>query len=62
MKADELAFLEESIENSVLLNCEECQDETLHTHEEVLDTPGPLREMVMRCKDCLTCRTWIEEV
>ena len=61
MDAAELDFIEESIANAVLLDCEECQDQTLHTHEEVLDTPGPARELVMRCKECLHLRTWFEQ-
>jgi hypothetical protein len=60
MQADQLVFLEEMISNAELLDCEQCQDQTLHTHEEVLRIDGNVTELRMRCTDCMTCRTWLQ--
>ncbi|GGF27117.1 hypothetical protein GCM10011383_43400 [Hymenobacter cavernae] len=60
MEADELHFLEDSLANAELLYCETCQDDTLHTHEEVLDRSEGVTELKMRCTDCMTCRTWLQ--
>ncbi|WP_022821560.1 hypothetical protein [Hymenobacter norwichensis] len=60
MQADQLDFLEEMISNAELLNCVTCQDETLHTHEEVLSIHGSVTELKMRCTNCMTCRTWLQ--
>jgi hypothetical protein len=60
MQADQLDFLEEMISNAELLNCVTCQDETLHTHEEVLGIHGGVTELKMRCTYCMTCRIWLQ--
>lgn len=60
MQPDQLAFLEEMIGNAELLDCAECGEETLHTHEEVLSTMGNLTELTMRCTTCLECRQWLQ--
>lgn len=59
MHADELHFLEEMISNAELLNCASCQEQTLHTHEEVLSRIDKLTELQMRCTRCMSCRTWL---
>ena len=60
MQADEMNFLEDSIANAELLNCAECGEETLHTHEEVLGTFGDSQEVLMRCTVCMATRTWLD--
>lgn len=56
MQTDELAFLEEMIESSELLDCTSCGEDTLHAHEEVVPIAGGVTEVVMRCASCLSTR------
>lgn len=55
MEPDELAFLEEMLENAELLNCVTCQEDTLHVHEEVLSVADGVTEVLMRCTNCMNC-------
>ena len=53
MQADELAFLEEMIDNAELLPCAECGEDTLHVHEEIISVADGMAEVLMRCTHCM---------
>lgn len=58
MQADELYFLEDMLQANELLPCATCHEETLHAHEEVLESLPLATEFRMRCTCCGTGRTW----
>ena len=57
MDAEDLDFLEERLDNTELYACDVCQELTLHTHEEVLSIQDSVTEVLMRCTECMSCRT-----
>lgn len=60
MQNDELAFLQAMLENAELLDCLTCQDDTLHTHEEVLSVVATVTEIRTRCTTCMSHRTRLD--
>jgi hypothetical protein len=59
MSNDELAFLQEQLEATELLACDNCRQETLHAHIEVLDCYTQATEFLMECTVCGTQRSWM---
>ena len=59
MDVSELDFLEEMLHANELLRCANCDEETLHAHEEILESWPHATEIRMRCTCCGTSRTWV---
>ncbi|MGI4734790.1 MAG: hypothetical protein ACRYG7_06370 [Janthinobacterium lividum] len=59
MEADDLAFLEDLLETSELLDCATCQEKTLYAQEEAVSTAAGVTELVMRCGGCMNCRAYL---
>lgn len=52
MPTDDTTNLEELMDATLLLQCGQCQEETLHSIDEVLEVFGPASKILARCTHC----------
>lgn len=52
MPTDDTTNLEELMDATLLLQCANCQEQTLHSIDTVLDVFGPASKLLTRCTHC----------